>query len=298
MKKTLTIFTPTYNRAYCLNKGYEALCRQTLKDFVWIIVDDGSIDNTKELVQSWINTCPDFEIRYVYKENGGLYTGYNAAIALADTELCVCVDSDDYLTDTAVEIIINKWKKEGAQEYAGIVGLDCTEDGQVIGDTFPNQKSINLIDILFGKYKFKNGDRKNVVRTDLYKLYTPMEEIPGEKDFNPHYVHLKISQDYDFLVLNEKLCVVEYQAGGMSDTIFKQYLRSPKSFRKMRLLDMSLEGVPLKHLLKTNIHYISSCIISKEPCVSASPHKMITVLMWPLGLVLTIYIKLHNKIKQ
>lgn len=292
MKKTLTIFTPTYNRAYCLGKGYEALCRQTSKDFVWIVVDDGSADHTKELVQSWIDECTDFEIQYVYKENGGLYTGYNTAIALADTELCVCVDSDDYLVDNAVELIIDKWKKDGSKEVAGIVGLDCLESGEIIGDVFPEQKCINLIDILFGKYSFKNGDRKNVVRTELYKLHSPMEEIPGEKDFNPHYLHLKISQEYDFLVLNEKLCVVEYQAGGMSDTVFKQYLRSPKSFRKMRLLDMSLKGVPLKHLLKTNIHYTSSCIISKEPCVSASPCKLVTIIMWPLGLLLTIYIKI------
>ena len=295
MKKTLTIFTPTYNRAYCLNKGYKALCRQTLKDFVWIVIDDGSTDNTKELVWSWIEECKDFEIHYVYKENGGLYTGYNKAIELADTELCVCVDSDDYLTDNAVELIINKWKNEGSDKYAGIVGLDCKEDGEIIGDPFPEQKSINLIDILFGKYAFRNGDRKNIVRTELYKQHAPMVEFPGEKDFNPHYLHIKISQEYDFLVMNEKLCVVEYQIGGMSDTILKQYLRSPKSFRKMRLLDMSLEGVPLKHLLKSSIHYTSSCIISKEPCISASPHKMITCLMWPLGLLLTIYIKLRNK---
>lgn len=293
--KTLTVFTPTYNRAYCLKRGYDALCRQTSKDFIWIIIDDGSTDHTQELVQSWIAECQEFEIRYVYKKNGGLYTGYNAAIEQIDTELCVCVDSDDYLTDHAVEKIIEKWKKEGSDQYAGIVGLDCKESGEIIGDPFPEQKSINLIDLLFKKYPLKNGDRKNVVRSELYKKFAPMEEIPGEKDFNPHYIHLQISQNYDFLVMNEKLCVVEYQEGGMSDTILKQYLRSPKSFRKMRLLDMSLDGIPLKHLLKTNIHYTSSCIISKEPCVSASPHKVITVLMWPFGLLLTIYIRLQNR---
>ena len=295
MKKALTIFTPTFNRAYCLGNGYEALCRQTSKDFVWIIVDDGSTDNTRELVEKWKKECKEFEIQYIYKENGGLYTGYNVAIALANTELCVCVDSDDYLTDDAVEKILNKWNREGSDKYAGIVGLDCTKEGEVLGDLFPAQKSINLIDVLFKKYTFKNADRKNVVRTELYKKYAPMEEIPGEKDFNPHYLHIKISQEYDFLVLNEKLCVVEYQAGGMSDTIIKQYLRSPKSFRKMRLLDMSLEGIPLIHLFKTNIHYVSSCLLSREPCISVSPHKMVTLLMWPFGVLLTMYIKLKNR---
>ena len=78
---TLTVFTPTYNRAYCLHKGYEALCRQTCKDFEWIIIDDGSSDHTKELVDTWLQKDNGFQIRYVYKENGGMYTGYNAAIA-------------------------------------------------------------------------------------------------------------------------------------------------------------------------------------------------------------------------
>ena len=73
--ETLTVFTPTYNRAYCLHKGYEALCRQTSKDFVWIIVDDGSTDETKMLVDEWIKNDNGFNIQYVYKENGGMYTG-------------------------------------------------------------------------------------------------------------------------------------------------------------------------------------------------------------------------------
>lgn len=295
MKKTLTIFTPTYNRAYCLGNGYAALCRQTLKDFVWIIVDDGSTDNTEELVRSWIKECTDFEIQYIYKENGGMYTGYNTAIAVADTELCVCVDSDDYLTDDAVEKIVSFWKEHGTNEYAGIVGLDCTKSGQIIGDELPNRKTINLIDLMFGKYHIKNGDRKNVVRTDLYKSVAPMKEFSGEKDFNPHYMHIEISMKYDFLVLNEKLCVVDYQADGMSNTIFKQYLRSPRSFRQMRLLDMSLKGAPLKFTMKKTIHYVSSCILSGEPCIYASPHKVLTILMYPLGYLFTLYLKYKVK---
>lgn len=297
MNSPITIFTPTYNRAYCLGKGYEALCRQTNKNFIWLIIDDGSTDSTRELVESWQKECCEFEIRYVYKENGGLYSGYTTAFHHIDTELCVCVDSDDYLSDRAVELILQKWEQDGSDNYAGIVGLDCFEDGTIIGDPFPNQKSINLIDLLFGKYKIKNGDRKNIVRTELYRAAVPFENIPGEKDFNPHFLHLEISKKYDFLVLNEKLCVVEYQQGGMGDTVFRQYERSPKSFRLMRLMDMSLKGIPLKKLLKANIHYTSSCILSGEPCISASPCKMVTACMWPMGLLFTAYIKHRNKRK-
>ena len=288
---TLTVFTPTYNRANTLQNGYQALCRQTLKDFVWLIIDDGSTDNTKELVESWQKEDSGFDIIYKYKENGGLASGYNAAIEIADTELCVCVDSDDFLTDNAVELIVDFWNKHRDEGFAGIVGLDCTPDGKVIGDLLPEQKSINLIDLAVGKYNINNGDRKNVVRTDLYKSVAPMKEFPGERDFNPHYLHLKISMEYDFLVLNEKLCYVDYQTDGMTTTVFKQYLRSPKSFRETRLLDMSFKNAPFKYLVKKTIHYISSCILSGEPCVSASPHKVLTVLLYPVGAAFTLYLK-------
>ena len=294
---TVTVFTPTYNRAYCLHKGYEALCRQTIKDFKWIIVDDGSTDNTKELVESWKAADNGFEIQYIYKENGGMYTGYNVAIAAADTELCVCVDSDDYLTDDALEKAINHWKKYGNETYAGVIGLDCYESGEIIGDKFPEQKSINLIDLLFEKYPIHNGDRKNFVRTDLYKSVAPMKEFEGEKDFNPHFMHIQISKKYDFLVLNEKMCVVEYQPDGMSNTILKQYLRSPRSFREMRLLDISLDGAPFKFLVKKTIHYVASCILCKEPCISVSPRKVLTILMYPLGILMVLYIKYCNAVK-
>lgn len=293
--KTITVFTPTYNRAYCLHKCYESLKRQTCKDFDWLIIDDGSTDNTKELVDSWLQKDNGFEINYVYKENGGMYTGYNAAIALADTELTVCIDSDDYMPDDAMEKVLAYWEQHRDEGYAGIIGLDCLESGEVLGDLFPNQKSINLIDLYVGRYKLNNGDRKIFVRTDLYKSVAPMKVFPGEKDFNPHLMHLQISEKYDFLVMNEPLCIVDYQPDGMTNTVFKQYLRSPRSFRETRLYEMSIRGAPLKFVLKKTIHYVSSCIISGEPCISESPRKLLTILMYPFGVMLTAYVRYKTK---
>ncbi|MDB2050469.1 glycosyltransferase family 2 protein, partial [Clostridium perfringens] len=122
--KTLTIFTPSYNRAYCLHKCYESLCKQSYKDFDWLIIDDGSTDNTKELVEKWCTRNNGFSIRYIYKNNGGLHTAYNAAIENIETELSMCIDSDDYVPDDGVEKILKFWHKYGSDEYAGIVGLD------------------------------------------------------------------------------------------------------------------------------------------------------------------------------
>ena len=122
---TLTVFTPTYNRAYVLKQCYDSLCRQTCKDFVWLIVDDGSSDNTKEIVEKWMANDNGFEIRYVYKQNGGMHTGHNKAYELIDTELNVCIDSDDFMPDDAVELIVNFWEENRDSSYSGILAEKC-----------------------------------------------------------------------------------------------------------------------------------------------------------------------------
>lgn len=99
----LTIFTPAYNRVHTLPRTYKSLLRQSCKDFLWLIVDDGSTDGTTELVHQWQTQDNGFEIQYIHKDNGGLHTAYNTAIAELSTELATCIDSDDWLVDEAVE---------------------------------------------------------------------------------------------------------------------------------------------------------------------------------------------------
>lgn len=296
-KKVLTIFTPSYNRAHLLHKCYESLKKQTNYDFIWLIIDDGSTDNTEELVKSWKTQSNPFEIQYYKKENGGLHTGYNEAIRLADTELMMCIDSDDYATDDCVEKVIGFWRENGSDEYAGILGLDIFEDGQVIGDFLPQQKSVSQIKLLTGEYGIQNGDRKPVVRTELYKSVAPMPSYENEKNFNPHYMHLEINKTHDFLVLNEPLCVVEYQEGGMTNSIFRQYMNSPLSFAQTRRLYMTLPEVPKSFMFKQCIHYVSSCILAKRyrDIYNQSPKKIMTILALPFGVVLSFYIRWKAK---
>ena len=293
----LTVFTPTYNRAKLLQRCYESMKRQTNQNFIWMIIDDGSSDYTEELVKSWKLEQHDFQLEYYYKENGGLHTAYNEAISRIETSLCVCIDSDDFMPDDAVEKILDFWKEHGSDEYAGIVGLDYTLEGNVIGDLLPNQKSINLIDLLVGKYPIINGDRTNVVRTELYKKYAPMKVFEGEKNFNPHYLHLQISQEYDFLVMNENLRYVEYQPGGMSDTTLKQYKNSPNSFLETRRLYLSFPHASLKFKFRHSIHLVSSCILAGRfrEVLKCSPCKGITIMAIPLGICLARYINLKEK---
>ena len=293
----LTVFTPAYNRPELLSRCYESMKRQTNKNFIWMVIDDGSTDNTRLLVNEWIKETKEFSVEYYYKENGGLHTAYNEAIKHIKTKLCVCIDSDDFMPDDAVEKILSFWEESGSDEYAGIVGLDYYLDGNVVGDPLPNQKSVNLIDLLTGKYSIHNGDRTNVVRTELYKRFSPMKVYPGEKNFNPHYMHLQISQEYDFLVLNENLRFVEYQTDGMSNSILKQYKNSPNSFAEIRKLYLSFPETSWKFKMRHSIHLVSSCILAGRfsSVMKESPCFGITLLAIPFGCLLALYINIKTK---
>lgn len=291
----LTVFTPAYNRADLLPVAYKALQKQTSKNFKWLIIDDGSTDNTGELVAEWIKQEKEFSISYYYKENGGLHTAYNAAIERLDTELAVCVDSDDYLPEDAVERITSFWKKYGSDEYAGIAGLDYDTSGNKIGDPFPDQKSINLIDLAIGKYHIHAGDIKLVVRSDLYQSVAPMGSFEGEKFFNPNYLHMEISKKYDFLVLNECLCVVDYQPQGMSSNMFRQYYDSPQSYAELRKQHLSFKGIGLKYKFKEYVHYISSCCLAKKGCGLKNKNWPLFIFACPFGLLLSILVRWKNR---
>ena len=283
--KTLTIFTPTYNRAYVLGKCYESLKRQTVKDFIWLIVDDGSSDNTKELVSSWIEE-KILEIKYIYQEMHG---AHNTAYENIDTELNVCIDSDDYMPDDAVEKILNFWEKNKSDEIAGIAALDAYESGQVIGDRFPdNLKTSALFDLHY-KYKIK-GDKKLVYRTELTKQY-PYPIFAGEKYVSLSYKYTMIDREYPLALMNEVLCIVEYMEDGSSLNMINQYRKNPKGFAFLRIHNLNNPKAKPIFKFKECVHYVSSSLISKnKKYIKESPCKLTTILAIPLGVVLYKYI--------
>ena len=172
--KTLTVFTPAYNRDYSIHLCYESLVRQTSKDFVWLVVDDGSTDNTAQLIKEWQKKDNGFEIKYVYKENGGMHTAHNCAYENMDTELSVCIDSDDYMTDDAVEKIVACWEKHRDEKYAGIIALDILENGKVIGTELETDR----IDTTLGGFYQRGGkgDKKLIYRNDVMNKQKNSEE--------------------------------------------------------------------------------------------------------------------------
>jgi glycosyltransferase involved in cell wall biosynthesis len=305
---TLSVFTPAYNRANTIGRTYESLCRQTSKDFEWIIIDDGSTDNTRELVRSWLMPSsieekgnaiigysadqPWLHIHYCYKENGGLHTGYNKAIELIDTELCVCIDSDDYMPDDAVAIILETWKKKGNDNLAGIIGCDY-----IIGDTKPIggdlPEEVGTCHFLDLQYKYHHhGDTKMVLRTSLLKPIAPMHSYPGEKNFNPIYLYMLIDPNLEYIIINKNLCFVDYQPTGMSVNIYNQFRNSPRSFAALRRVSMTHPRTPFYKKLKDAIHTVSSAIFAKDfGIIRQSPMPITTILVSPLGVLLNLYLR-------
>lgn len=290
----LTVFTPSYNRAHTLPRTYESLLRQECKDFIWLIIDDGSTDNTAQIVAEWQKKDNGFEIRYIYKENGGMHTAHNTAYENIDTELNVCIDSDDMLADGAVEKIVKKWSEVKDKGFAGIIGLDADMNtGKIIGTDFSGGETETT---LMGFYAAGgSGDKKLVYRTDVINKYPPYPVFEGEKYVALGYKYRLIDWDYKLAVLNEVLCDVEYQADGSSMNMFKQYLKNPKGFAFWRKVCMQYPESK-KRIFIDCIHYVSSSIISgNRHFIAESPKKLFTIAAIPFGAALTVYIK--SKVK-
>lgn len=286
----LTVFTPAYNRAYSLPRTYKSMKNQTCKDFIWLIIDDGSSDNTKELVNQWMSENNEFEIQYIYKENGGMHTAHNTAYANIHTELNVCVDSDDAMPADAVEKILRKWEEVKDCGYAGIIALDADlNTNKVIGKGFPE----GLKDTTVSGYYARGGagDKKLIYRTDIINQYPEYPVYEGEKYFSLAFKYRLIDQDYKMAVLDEIVCLVEYQQDGSTNNMIRQYYRNPKGFAEWRKIRMQYPDSK-KRVFIDCVHYVAeSRIAGNKHYIKESPEKLLTILAVPAGFMLEKYIR-------
>lgn len=221
-----TIFTPTYNRSNTLERLYISLKNQTFKNFEWLIVDDGSTDNTKEIVQYFINE-KKIKIRYVYKENSGKQKTYNRGIDEATGELFICIDSDDWYEANALRIINRTWnnlKEKG--KFCGVTYLSKYENGEIIGTKFPRNKMISNHFEIYNRHNVR-GDKGITLVTQILKK-NKFPEIDGEKFITEATLYNRLSVKYQTIYLNEVLEVKEYQENGLSSKYFQLLIDNPK----------------------------------------------------------------------
>lgn len=293
--KRLTIFTPAFNRAHLLPRLYESLKKQTSHDFVWMVIDDGSVDDTQELINSYI-ADGILDIIYLYQDNQGMHGAHNTAYENIQTELNTCIDSDDFMPEDAVEVILNKWNCISATDknkYSGVVGLDADMKGNIIGSKFISETT-TLEDFYL---KGGTGDKKLVYRTEVMKKYPAYPLFNGEKYVGLSYKYLLADQDHQLLTINQALVIVDYQEGGSSNNMFRQYYKNPRGFAFLRKQGMVLSKSRKRRFLDA-IHYVASSFISKDfNFIQESPKKMLTILAIPAGFLLYGLIRFKN-IKQ
>ncbi|WP_053764832.1 glycosyltransferase family 2 protein [Leptospirillum ferriphilum] len=211
-----TVFTSAYNREKKIPRVYESMKSQTFRDFEWLIVDDGSVDNTRELVEKWQKEA-DFPIRYFWKENGGHHSAFNLGVQKAQGTLFLQLDSDDACFPNALEVFANTWNNLPApkEQYAGITGLCVDQDGALIGDLYP--RDIMDSTSLEMHYRFHvKGEKWGFTRTDLLRSH-PFPIVEGVKWFPPNVVWYAIGRKYKTRYINQKLRTYYMETAQKSD---------------------------------------------------------------------------------
>ncbi len=285
----ITVFTPTYNRAHLLPRLYESLCQQTFKDFEWVIVDDGSTDNTESVIQPWIDTHI-IPVRYYKQENGGKHRAINRGVKEAKGELFFIADSDDMLPPEALQHVTKVYEQIKEDfSFAGVCGIDGTFDGRVIGSGLPQEvMDVNAIDLRI-KYGV-SGDMKEVFRTSVMKDF-PFPEIPGEKFCPEMLVWNRIAKKYKLRYFNKVIYLAEYQADGITSGIVRARMNSPVA-SMMTYAEMTTFDIPFKQKVKAAINYWRFWL-----CRKAKGNESIPKLKWYYNLFMPLGWMMHVKDK-
>ena len=224
----LTVFTPTFNRAYALPKLYESLCSQTSNQFEWVVVDDGSTDNTKEIVSTWINEGK-IDIRYIYQPNAGKPAAHNRGVAEAKGDMFLCVDSDDYLVPDAIRCILNCIKIiQSKKDLVGILAFRMHTDNTPITRITDNSVKASTLSGAYKRYGL-SGDTMLIFKTEVVRKFE-FPVIAGEKFIPEGYLYNKIDKIGKLLILRKCLYVCEYLDDGYTKNVSKLIFNNHKSY--------------------------------------------------------------------
>lgn len=282
--KLITILTPTYNRADRLQLLFNSLKRQKNYNFEWMIIDDGSTDNTAQRVKGFQNsTSCNFKIRYFFKENEGKHTAINFAMDLINTPLTLIIDSDDQLVPGGISLIEHYWKK-----YRSI-GIN----DMVFEHLFNNGKAMVIIkqsEVLERRalypVKYKAlGDYADVFVTAEF-IRSKFPVFKGEKFLSEGHLYYSLSNK-NAVFIDKPLTIGDYQSDGMTKNIRKNQIMSYKGTMYTATLFMD-SMYPLWFRLKNGILYDYIAIkgaCSLKKALRKSKYPMLTFAMFLPALV-------------
>jgi glycosyltransferase involved in cell wall biosynthesis len=252
---TISVFVPTYNRAHLLGRVFESLKAQSFQDFEWVIVDDGSRDNSAELVEAWQQSAP-FVIQYLRKANGGKHTAINPGVDMARGEFMVILDSDDWLAPNALQRMLELWNAiPNKTNYSGVVGLCAHPDGRVIGDRFPQDTfDSNAVDLTHTHNI--HGDKISLSRLDVMREFPfPFQDLRGL--VTEALVWNRIAQRYQERYVNETFAYKEYLEEGLTDRALELQIKAAPATRLYHLeLSQAKQRLPWKTRLKSLANYV------------------------------------------
>lgn len=279
------VFTSTYNRSHTLGKLYESLKRQTFRDFVWVITDDGSTDDTGDLVRSFIEEGV-LDIRYRWVENAGKSRALTRAAAECGEDLFLCIDSDDWFTDDALQVLYDTWQTiKQDDSIAGMVALHGTPDGEPVGTRMPaGLRRVRFWD-LYARHHFK-GDCFHVYRPEVFNRY-PAPEIEGEKHVPESWVFNHISQHYDVYLIDEVLTIGEYLPDGLSNNVWKVIKSNPVGYYMTKAFNYELSET-LYQKFYNSVCYMFGCMLAgRKRAISDAPSKPMAVIATLPAFILT-----------
>lgn len=284
---TVTVLTPTFNRERVLRSLWDSLQKQTVKDFEWLVVDDGSTDGTKNLITQ-LQEKSDFPIRYIYKSNGGKHTALNVGIQTICSELTFIVDSDDCVTDDAVESILKIHKKYRSQNnICGYAFLRAFPDGKVNGKKFDVDEKIgSYIDVRV------NGDDTGADKAEVFKTHclkeVPFPEYPNEKFLGEDLVWVRMARKYEMVHINKAIYVGNYLEDGLTNNRRKHNIASPVGCMH-RAEEFMESDLKTRYRIKGGLQYIvygRFAGVKVVDLIRKSRHKILATVCIPGGLLL------------
>lgn len=285
----LTIVTPTYNRAHLLPSCYGSLLRQTNMSFQWIIVDDGSADDTESVVSSFDDS--HFAITYVRKENGGKHTALNASHPYIRGKYVLILDSDDILIDTAVADVLYHWKRYDRQEKIGLITfLRKTPAGQLFATVDDFDTPVDILS--YPRTVYLGNDCCEVIRTELFKKY-PFPVFEGEKFLSEGVLWSRVARTHKCVYINKAIYLCEYLSDGLTKAGRSLRIRNPRGGMLSASYGLDKKN-PLKSRLKSGLLY--TCYgffagIAPTEMVKNCPAPWLMWLCLPFGGLLHLYWK-------
>lgn len=284
----LTILTPTYNRAHLLPQVFNSLQKQAVKDFEWLVIDDGSTDSTADYMQNL--PVVEFPVQFHRKENGGKHTAMNYSHPFIRGEIVIIVDSDDYLVPEAVETILTDWQRYADKSNIGVLSYERGgQDGKIISERADVPDYYVCDDIHFRVNHRVRGDRAEVVRTEIFKKF-PLPAHENEKFMSEGWLWNNIAIKYRTVYIQKVIYVCEYLDMGLTKSGRLLRMKSPLNMMeacKSFFYDGVCLTIQLKEMLLYCVYALCSDLSFKEK-ITSSNHPIKTLIMMPFGFLLYI----------